>query len=317
MIDRRTFLSAAAAAAASLRTTRAQIRRAARLPIAFSTLGCPKWDWLTILDAAARHNFAALELRGLQGTMDLPTRPEFSPARVEQSKRELAARGLRVVCLGSSARMHEMERDKREAQLDEGRRFIDLAQKLGAPYVRVFGDKYVEGVPRAAMIEHVAAGLRLLGDYARPRRVTVLIESHGDFTDSPTLLSILRQADSPAVALLWDAHHTFAFSHEDPEDTARQLMPWVRHTHLKDSRPPTAPNPRPQDRRYVLTGEGEVPVRRQFAALARHGYRGYYSFEWEKRWHPEIEEPEVAIPHFARVAREYLAAASSRPPQER
>ena len=41
-------------------------------------------------------------------------------------------------------------------------------------------------------------------------------------------------------------------------------------------------------------------------ALARNGYRGYYSFEWEKRWHPEIAEPEVAIAQFADVARGYL-----------
>jgi glucosamine-6-phosphate deaminase len=26
------------------------------------------------------------------------------------------------------------------------------------------------------------------------------------------------------------------------------------------------------------------------------------SFEWEKRWHPEIEEPEIALPHFLRWA---------------
>jgi sugar phosphate isomerase/epimerase len=81
-------------------------------------------------------------------------------------------------------------------------------------------------------------------------------------------------------------------------------MPWVRHTHLKDSRVAGA------GRRYVLTGEGEVPVREQFAVLARHGYRGLYSLEWEKRWHPELEEPEVAIAHYARVAREYLTAAT-------
>lgn len=27
------------------------------------------------------------------------------------------------------------------------------------------------------------------------------------------------------------------------------------------------------------------------------------SFEWEKRWHPEIEEPEVALPVFVQVLR--------------
>ena len=38
------------------------------------------------------------------------------------------------------------------------------------------------------MLAHIAAGLRTLGDYARGKNVTVLIESHGDFTDSPALL---------------------------------------------------------------------------------------------------------------------------------
>ena len=145
-----------------------------------------------------------------------------------------------------------------------------------------------------------------MGDYARPKGVTVLIESHGDFTDSPTLLEILREADSPAVALLWDAHHTFVSGHEQPEDTVRQLGPYIRHTHLKDSVPDV------NDRKYVLTGTGEVPVKRQVAALARIGYRGYYSFEWEKRWHPDIAEPDEAIAQFATVAGEYLRRAGVR-----
>jgi fatty-acyl-CoA synthase len=26
------------------------------------------------------------------------------------------------------------------------------------------------------------------------------------------------------------------------------------------------------------------------------GYRGYVSVEWEKKWHPELADPEVALP---------------------
>ena len=82
---------------------------------------------------------------------------------------------------------------------------------------------------------------------------------------------------------------------EQPADTYATLGRWVRHTHLKDSRPEGA------DRRYVLTGTGEVPVKEQVKVLAGGGYPGYYCFEWEKKWHPEIEEPEVAFPHYAKV----------------
>ncbi|PYT53173.1 MAG: xylose isomerase, partial [Acidobacteria bacterium] len=41
-----------------------------RLPIGFSTLGCPAWDWFKILDFAEQNGFASIELRGLAGTMD-------------------------------------------------------------------------------------------------------------------------------------------------------------------------------------------------------------------------------------------------------
>jgi sugar phosphate isomerase/epimerase len=93
---------------------------------------------------------------------------------------------------------------------------------------------------------------------------------------------------------------------EEPEDTVRQLGRYIRHTHLKDSVPAGS------DRRYVLTGTGQVPVQRQIEALVKIGYRGFYSFEWEKRWHPEIEEPEVAFAQFADVAAGYLRAAGVR-----
>ncbi len=278
-------------------------RPTARLPLGFSTLGCPSWSWQQVLDAASTEGYAVIELRGLSGEMDLTKRPEFATDRIAASRRELAARGLGVVCLGASATLHETEQSKRAANLDEARRYIELAAALGAPYVRVFGDRCPAGESCEQARARIASGLHELGEHARSRGVTVLIESHGDFTDSASLADILERADSAGVALLWDAHHTFVAGKEEPELTVSRLGRWIRHTHLKDSVAAGT------ERRYVLTGTGEVPMRRQVEALARAGYSGFYSFEWEKRWHPEIEEPEVAIPQFARVAKDYLRGA--------
>ena len=299
MTTRREFLETSAAILAATALPGVALS-SARLPIGFSTLGCPKWDWPQILDFAAAHGYASIELRGILDTMDLPQRPEFAPDRLAATKAQLAHHELLVSDLGSSANMHEMDAAKRAAALDEGRRFIDLAQSLGAPYIRVFGNQYVPGVARDEMLAHIARGLRELGDYAQGKGVTVLIESHGDFTDSPSLQALLERADSPNVALLWDAHHTFVSGKEEPEATVERLGRYIRHTHLKDSVP--AGN----DRRYVLTGTGDVPVRRQVEALQKIGYKGFYSFEWEKRWHPEIEEPEVAFAQYATVVTGYL-----------
>jgi sugar phosphate isomerase/epimerase len=277
--------------------------RSKRLPIAFSTLGCPRWDWPTILRRASEWGYAAIELRGIQGEMDLTRRAEFSATQSGTTLRELDAAGLRLAGLGSSARLHDADAATRAAQLDEGRRFIDLAHRLKAPYVRVFGDKVVAGQPKQATIERVISGLRELGQHAKGSRVTVLLESHGDFCDSPTLLEVLKGADLRTVGLLWDTHHTFVAGKESPGHTLEAMGRYVRHVHLKDSRPEG------NGVRYVLTGSGTVPLRGIVRLLVQRKYRGYFSFEWEKGWHPALEEPEIAFPQFAEAIRGYLAEA--------
>jgi sugar phosphate isomerase/epimerase len=274
-----------------------------RLPISFSTLGCPGWDWKTILTHASEWGYAAIELRGIQGDMELSRRPELTGSNLSRSLQDLEALNLRVSDLGASARMHDVEPSKRKEQLDEARRFIDLAHKMKVPYVRVFGDQIVPGQPKEASIDRIVSGLRELGQHSKGSGVRVLIESHGDFPDSPTLLELMKKVDMPEVGILWDTHHTFVMGKEQPAETYRRLKPYIRHTHIKDS------TGEGESLRYVLPGAGRVPIREIVRVLASGGYKGYYGFEWEKAWHKEIEEPEVAFPLYAKVIRGYLQEA--------
>ena len=41
-------------------------------------------------------------------------------------------------------------------------------------------------------------------------------------------------------------------------------------------------------------------------ALQRGAHKGFYCFEWEKLWHPDIADPEVAIADYARVVGQML-----------
>jgi sugar phosphate isomerase/epimerase len=301
-LARRTFLTSLAASVAAPAILRSQTRPK-RLPIAFSTLGCPAWTWKAILESADKLGYAALELRGIAGEMDLPKVPELQGSRLAETKKDLAALGIVVSDLGASSRMHEKDPAVREKQLDEGRRFIDLAQALSVPYVRMFGDKLPPDEPKEEVMKRVVEGFQQMAAHAKAAGVTVIIESHGDFTRSADLEAILTRVGSDAFALLWDAHHTFVSGKESPAETWKNLGRYVRHTHLKDSKPEG------DKRRYVLLGSGEVPVKEQVRVLATSGYKGFYCFEWEKNWHPEIEEPEIAFPHYAKTMREYLAEA--------
>lgn len=277
---------------------------AGRLPVAVSTLGCPKWDWDTIVRNTSQWGYAALELRGIQDQMDLPKCAEFSGTRLKGTLADLSAAGLVISDLGASAQMHEPDPAKRAKYMDEARRFIALAHELHAPYVRVFPNQFVPGEDKRVTFARISEGLHELGEHARPAGVTIIVESHGDFRRAGDIIAILDGAKSKNVAFLWDAHHT-CVEGEQPAETFRQLGQYTRHTHLKDSIP--VPGRAKEDRRYVLTGTGDIPVKETVRVLARNGYKGYYCFEWEKRWHPEIEEPEVAFPHYAKTMRDYLA----------
>jgi len=302
LVPRRSFLASLGAGLVAPASLRARADRK-RLPIAFSTLGCPAWSFERVLAEADRLGYAAIELRGIEGDMDLPKRPELSGSRLRGTRRDLEALGLRVACLGASARMHEKAPAVRAKQLEEGRRFVDLAHELGVPYVRMFGDAIPKHEPRAEVLLRIVEGFQEMAGRAKAAGVTVLIESHGDFTRSADLEAVLTRVGSDAFALLWDAHHTFVAGQESPADTYARLGRHVRHTHLKDSKPADT------DRRYVLLGAGEVPVRQQVKVLASAGYAGYYCLEWEKKWHPELEDPETAFPHYATVMAGYLAEA--------
>src|SRR5512133_3184939 len=114
-----------------------------QLPIAVSTLGCPKWDWDTIVRNTSKWGFAALELRGIQDQMDLPKCPEFMGTRLPGTLKDLDSAGLVISDLGASAQMHEPDPVKRAKHMDEARRFITLAHEMHSPYVRVFPNQFV------------------------------------------------------------------------------------------------------------------------------------------------------------------------------
>src|SRR6476646_6224756 len=164
---------------------------AGQLPIAVSTLGCPKWDWNTIVRNTSQWGFSALELRGIQDQMDLPKCAEFGGTRLKGTLQDLSAAGLAISDLGASAQMHERDPEKRAKHMDEARRFIDLAHELRAPYVRVFPNQFIPGEDKQVTFARISEGLHQLGEHARPAGVTIIVESHGEFRRAAEIITII------------------------------------------------------------------------------------------------------------------------------
>ena len=219
---------------------------------------------------------------------------------IKSSRQLVENNGLRIVDLGSSAKMHLADAVQRQTNLDEARRYIDLAAQLNCPFIRVFPDDLPPNQEKEKTIDLITKGLVELGNYAKGSKVSVLLESHGKVVSKDILHRIMQGAEHPHVGLIWDIMNMWTVTKETPKEVHEKLKKYIRHTHIKDGIMPDGKVI------YKRIGEGEVPLTEAITALVKGGYKGYYSFEWEKRWHPEIEDPETAIPHYPKAMKSYF-----------
>ena len=269
--------------------------------LSFSTLGCPDWTFETIVNFAAAHDYKGIEIRGIKRELDLTKCPEFNtPQNILASYRLVKDKGLKFVDLGSSAALHHSEVKERQRNLDDGKRFIDLAQEIRCPYIRVFPNNLPKDKERNAAIDLITKGLIELGDYAKGGNVMVLLETHGDLVKIADLRKVMESAASAYAGLVWDPMNMWSITKEPPAQAYDTLRKYIEHTHIKDLK---FVNSKLQ---YTLLGQGESPIFEAVDALSNGGYKGYYSFEWEKMWHPEIEEPEVALADYPNVMKQHF-----------
>ena len=268
--------------------------------LAFSTLGCPDWSLKQIVDCSVENGYKGFEIRGLAGEMDLPKCPEFNKTNLPVSLRLIKDNDIKIINLGSSANLHFAQEDKRKSNLNDAKRFIDLAEQLECPFVRVFPDDLPPDQSVEQTLDLIISGLITLGEYAKGSNVSILLESHGKVVYKDMLLKIMAGANHPKVGLIWDFFNMWVVTKESPKEVFDTLGKFIKHVHVKDA---NLLNGKPS---YCLIGQGVAPLREAMDSLKRANYKGYYSFEWEKKWHPEIQDPEIAFPHFAKEIIHYL-----------
>jgi len=263
------------------------------MKFAFSTLGCPDWPIEKVAAAAKELGYDGVEIRGIRRVLDLTKAPEFAPANIEATRSLFASAGIPIASIDCSSSFCWPEKEKQEAAFEEALRHVELAAKVGAPQVRVFGGNIPEGEPREKWARILADSLRKLARAAAKRNVVIAIESHDSWTRCDELMPVVKAAGDKNLKVLWDMGNSFAKG-ESFEEGGKLVKGYVVHCHIKDH---TA------DGKEVLLGRGIVPIAEGLAVLKSMGFKGYVSLEWEKMWMPNIEDPEVAFPHAIKYLR--------------
>lgn len=272
-----------------------------KMPLAFSTLGCPDWSFQKITDFAVQHGYTGIEVRGLKRQIDLTKTDELTKDR-EATLKMMKEKSLRFVDLGSGCTLHFNEGADREKNITEGKAYIDLAQQLNCPNIRVFPNLLPKDRDKDETMDFIVKGLLELGNYAKASGVMVLMETHGDLVWTQDVDKIMQHASHSNVGLVWDPCNMWTITKEPPSEMHRILKKYIHHTHIKDAK---LVDGKPQ---YTRLGQGEVPIFEAVDALSKGGYKGFYSFEWEKLWHPELEDPETALADYPVAMKKHFNA---------
>lgn len=267
------------------------------MKIAFSTLGCPDFDWPDIYSMAKDIGFDGIEIRGLGKDIFAVAAQPFTEGQLDKTVKKLAELRLEIPCLSSGCCLKFA--DKADDNHKEIVQYIDLAVKLKTPYIRVLGDlePYAEG---EVDDEIVLAALRRLIPIAEEKGVTLLVETNGVYADTKRLCDLLNEAASDAVGALWDVHHPYRYAGESAGTTVQNLGAYIKYVHVKDSVI--------EDGKvsYRMMGEGDLPIDDFMLALHSINYDGYVSLEWVKRWAKDLSDAGIVFPHFANYMSRYL-----------
>ncbi len=270
-------------------------------PLAFSTLGCPDWTIERAAEQALADGYQGLEVRLLDGEI---ISPALLPTDRLRLRKVMDDNDLKIIGLGASTKFSSPDADERRKNLDALQNYLALANDLEVPMVRSFGGQVHDGATLAQTATWLAESFAQAMPVANQYGVTVILETHDAFCRGADVKRVTDQVDDPHFAVVWDILHPLRFG-ESIEETWQHIGDRIVHVHIKDAKRPADPNDTSWP--LVLLGEGDVPVPDVLALLQREGYDGWLSVEWEKKWHPELAEPEIALPQHAQQMRAWFA----------
>ena len=255
------------------------------MKLCFSTLGCCDRSINDIISLSDSFHISAIEIRGVGGIMNNGDIEIFSQKDIPLTSALFERKNISPIVLGTSCFFHKEENYKNA--LDEGTVSVRIAEALRIPYIRVFGNRYIPS--DEGCMPRIISGLRHLCSLSQ--NVTVLLEIHGDFTTVETVSPIIAgMADIKNFGLIWDIEHTHKIYGNDWEIFYTKFRQYIKHVHIKDYA--DAPE------KLTLIGNGDIPILGIVKRMLLDGYEGYFSLEWEKKWHPELPDIEAALTSF-------------------
>lgn len=224
------------------------------------------WDVPTLIKNCEATGFEAVELRtthkhGVEPAME-------KGARAEVRKR-FADSKVRLLSLGTTCEFHSPKPEVLRKNIDEGKRFIELAHDLGCLGIKVRPNGIPADVPEEKTIAQIGAALRECGEAGALAGVEIWVEVHGkDSAHPPRCAAMMKACGHDSVGLCWNSNPTDLMGGDSVKPAFEQLKPWLRHCHINE------------------LANDQYPWRELFTLLRESGYARYTLCEIQETGDP-------------------------------
>jgi sugar phosphate isomerase/epimerase len=238
-----------------------------------------KIDLFQFLDYCAEQGCQGAELTSYYFPKPLPE--QF----LIRLKRHAFLRGIEISGTAVGNTFTDPKGDKRSQEIALVKRWIDHAQEMGAPHVRVFAGSAPRGMEKGQAKKLCIEGLEDCCSYAAAKGIFLGLENHGGIVaEAQDLLEIVQAVDSPALGINLD---TGNFNTSDPYADLERCAPYAINVQLKGEL-----HPRGQPKTAA-------DLTRLVRILREANYQGYVALEYES-----AEDPWKAVPPLLRRMKE-------------
>jgi sugar phosphate isomerase/epimerase len=288
-MNRRRFLAAAGAVVAAAAAPAAHVPQTVPGKPRFRT-GLVAYSYRQALEAKTMTYEDLIRIAVETGTDGIDMTVYWLPGTSDDyllPLRRLAYRNrVEIYSVGTRVRLAQPTPDLRDQELVQLRKWVDVAQKMGATHVRVFGGPKPPGTTMDQAIDLAAETLKRGTEYSGARGVILGVEDDGGITDfAKETIEIVTRANSPWAGMNLDVGN---FRPPNVYDQIDMSIPYAVSTHVKTE---------------VANDDGKTRAPsdwdRIFTMFSRQGFRGYMGLEYEA-----ADDAAAAVPRYLRRLKE-------------
>jgi sugar phosphate isomerase/epimerase len=234
-------------------------------------LGSGKLKYEDLVRIAVENNTDGLD-------MTVYWMPNHTPSFLMPLRRYAYINGVEIYSISVRTDMCQKNQNDQFREVALLKYWVDVAAKLGAGHIRVFGGRVPDGATEADAVGWVSGILKASADYAGNNGVILGLENHGGITArAERIVEIVEKVDHPYVGINLDT----ANFRQDPIPQIKMCLPYAVNAQFK----------------VRIADEQGNRVKSDWDMLAglfaKTGYKGYLAVEYEDK-----EPTETAMPRL-------------------